>query len=437
MATLAANPAGLELEDFVAAHLASRHRFVETGVTERDPVDVLELDVVWTDYDEGEPCRHPVEVKSGDWGIGDVFKFYGWSRYLQLGSGWYFCRKLPGRVEHDDLNRLCERLDIALLHAHELENVAELLDGKGLPEPIHPWLPELWRYSFWAQRKLQRTLGIAIDQQLCPHTAKHARNYQKLINDATFFEPDVRSRVAVLMDAHWEHPKLALAMAAEIEGKEWCPDTCPTTTTFKNALYYGQHLPVQACLYLEQRARLAILKAAVDYIIARDANALPEKTVKVFGMELDLGQAGLYEAFKSTVARIEGANGFRHYPMLWQTFLWTWGGFILSDRKESEYEELSKESGVPVAEVESALQLWDDLFPIPGGWFASPAGDQRHQLKLMPAALRGIGAYRRLCASKTDDYQNLGLSDNTPGRLGSDHNTAVRLLENEGVELLE
>lgn len=436
MATLAANPAGLELEDFVAAHLASRHRFVETGVTERDPVDVLELDVVWTDYSEDKPCRHPVEVKSGDWGIGDVFKFFGWSKYLELGPGWCFCRRLPGRVEHADLVRLCDRLEISLLHAQDLESVTGLLAGKGLPEPVNPWLPELWRFSFWAQRRLQRSLGLAIDKQLCPNTAKAARNYQKLINDAVFFEPDVRSLVAVLMDAHWEHPKLAQSMAAEIEGTAWDAENCTTTVTFRNALYVGNHFPVQACLYLEQRARLAIMKAAVDYVIARDAHALPKRTVKIFGIEVDMNQSALYEAFKTAIHRNEGAKGFRNYPMLWQTFLWTWGGFILSDRIEFEYEALSNESGVPLDEIDSALGLWDELFPISGGWFTNPAGDDRRQLKLMPASLRGIGAYRRQLAYGVDEYTKLGLSGHTPRRLATDHNTAVSLLEQKDDELL-
>jgi hypothetical protein len=50
MVQLSKDPKGWELEDFVAAHFASRGAYVETGITERRPTDILELDVVWTDY---------------------------------------------------------------------------------------------------------------------------------------------------------------------------------------------------------------------------------------------------------------------------------------------------------------------------------------------------------------------------------------------------
>lgn len=434
MAHLSEDPRGLELEDFVAAHLAARARFVETGVTERDPVDVLELDVVWTDYDAAAVRRHPVEVKSGDWGIGDLFKFYGWSRYLDLGHGWYFTRTLPGRVAADDLTRLAHRLDISLFHVPDLGQVAEQLKGKGLPEPASDVLPELWRYSFWVQRRLLKALASGVAAGICAETGRVSRDYQKLINDAIFFEPDVRARVSVLMDAHWKHPRLAQSVAAEIGGAGVNLADPPPTDTFTGALYHGRCFPVQACLYLEHRARLGILKAAVDYILERDL--LPRRVVKILGFEVDFEQWALYNAFRGVVARLEKANTFRRYPILWQTFLWTWGGFILTDRKDAEYAELSAETGVPTGEMDAALSLWDDLFPMDGGWFVTPTGDTRGQLKLMPAALRGIGAYRRLLRAGVDQYSELGLSNMTPARFASDHNTVVRLLNGGDRELV-
>lgn len=436
MAVLTDDPSGLELEDFVAAHLASRGRFVESGVTERDPVDLLELDVVWTDYESAQAPRHPVEVKSGNWGVGDLFKFYGWSQYLDLGPGWYFTRRLPGRIEFEALERLCERLDIALFHVADLADVAERLKHQGLPDPPIEWLPSLWRYSFWIQRRLLQALGAGIEAEVCPETARVARTYQKLINDAVFFEPDVRSRVSVLMDAHWAHPRLARAVAAETAGIGVNLHDPPATQVFSSALYYGRHFPVQACLYLEQRARLSILKSAVDYIIARAEGVLPQKVVKILGFEVEFEQWALYDAFRRVVQRLEEASGYRRYPLFWQAFLWTWGGFILTDRRDAEYLQLSTETGVPVDEIDTALALWDELFPMDGGWFAQPTGDTRLQLKLMPAALRGIGAYRRLMASEVEEYNELGLSDQTPGRLATDHNTVVRLLDGDNAELI-
>jgi hypothetical protein len=50
LAGLAKDPKGWELEDFVAAHFVSRGCYVETGVKERSPDEILELDLFWTDY---------------------------------------------------------------------------------------------------------------------------------------------------------------------------------------------------------------------------------------------------------------------------------------------------------------------------------------------------------------------------------------------------
>lgn len=436
MATLSDDPTGLELEDFVAAHLAARGRFVETGVTERAPVDILELDVVWTDYDDPKAPRHPVEVKSGDWGLGDLFKFYGWSHYLKLGPGWFFCRRLPSRIDDTSLQRLCDRLGISLCHVENLEFAPELFTGLGLPDPAFDWLPELWRYSYWAQRRLLKSLGCAIDAGVCPNVARQARDYQKLINDGVFFEHDVRARVASLMEAHWKHPRLALSAAAEIDGQGVNLDDPPQTAAFRKALYEGKYFPVQACLYLEHRARLGILKAAVDYLIALRAGKLPRRVIWIFG-DSDRAERQLYQRFLEVVNHLEAHDGFRRYPVFWQTFLWTWGGFILNDRKDAEYQRLSSETGVPQEQVEDALALWDDLFPIERGWFISASSGSCHQLKLMPPAMRGLGAYRRLLLYGVEKYEDLSLPDDTPRRMAVDHNTLVRLLDGNDSDLVQ
>ena len=50
MAELPKDPAGADLEDWVSARFASRGCYVETTIKERNPDEILELDVVWTDY---------------------------------------------------------------------------------------------------------------------------------------------------------------------------------------------------------------------------------------------------------------------------------------------------------------------------------------------------------------------------------------------------
>jgi len=87
-------------------------------------------------------------------------------------------------------------------------------------------------------------------------------------------------------------------------------------------------------------------------------------------------------------------------------FLWGCGGFILEDRWESDYQELSAQTRVPVEQIDHALAIWSILFPIDGGWFAKPVNDSRRQLKLIRHYFNGpvwnnknqlnlIGAQRR------------------------------------------
>jgi hypothetical protein len=321
-------------------------------------------------------------------------------------------------------------MGIRVIHVEDLENVEERFAVLGLPTPAEPSLPKLWRFSFWAQRRLLRSLGVAIEADKCPTSARVAKDYIKLINDAVFFEPDVRTRVATLVEAHLRHRWLGKTAANEIAGSGAIFENPPDCPAFKNALFYGSHFPVQACLYLAHRARLAILKAAVDYVIAKGLGQLSVPAEQIFDPVLDMGDfLLLYQAFLEAVDTLSKAPSFRLYPMFWQVFLWGWGGFILTDRKDVEYQALAGQTGVPVEEIDTALSAFDLLFPIEGSWFAQPDGDSRRLLKLMPAAMRGLGAFSRLARYEKDKYSDLGFSDDTARRMASDHNTGARLLE--------
>src|SRR5687768_16607394 len=117
--------------------------------------------------------------------------------------------------------------------------------------------------------------------------------------------------------------------------------------------------------------------------------------IKIDGKEIPLS-ASPYAAFEQAVNELSALKSFMRLPVFWQTFLWSWGGFILTDRQDIEYERLSHETGVPVGEIPLALSAFDKLFPVTGGWFKQPSGSQRRVLMMMPAAVRGIGAFRRL-----------------------------------------
>jgi|GEM_PF-2901547 len=435
MAELPNDPLGVDLEDQVAAHFVSRGIFVETAVIHRDPKDILELDIVWTDYNSDPLVRRAVEIKSGKWQIGDLFKFYGWAKYLQLPSPVFICKKMPGRLGDKDIERLCDRLGLTLMNAPSVEDLSESLASLGFAEPAEAWLPGVWHFSFWAQRRARKVLGLCIEHETCPATAKVAKDYDKLINDAIFFESDPRSRVQLLFSQHLKHPKLALSMANEIGGMGVDFEHPVQCDGFKNSLYRGDHLPIQACMYLGLRGRLAVLKASIDYYFSREAGNLPEEVVKIFDMELDVGDSKLYGGLKSAIDELSRLNSFVHIPVFWQVFLWGWGGFVLTDRLDAEYAALSKETGVSIDEVPSVLGVFDRLFSGASPWLMQPSGDTRKLLKITPCFVRGIGAFSRLKRYGAENYTELGFSDDTARRMEIDHNVVVKLLEATDEEL--
>lgn len=428
MAELSKDPRGWELEDFIAAHFVSRGCYVETGVKEKNPVEILELDIVWTDYREEPQIRHPVEVKSGDWGLGDVFKFFGWTNYLNLEPGLFVYKVLNLRPDQT-IKHIEERTRIRMLHVTKPEDAEIHFRSLGLPDPSWVDLPKIWQYSFWAQRRLLQSLGKAIGQGVCIESAKSAKEYHQLINNAIFFLPDIQSRIGALLSAHFEHKELAATAAYEIEtGKVVFRDP-PRTKTFQIAYFQGKHFPVQSCLYLAHRARLYVLKAVIDFWTALKRGEIEKTIIKIGEHEIDLTASELTSAISSGMNYLCTAKSFQMFPIFWQVFLWSWGGFLLKDRLDEEYACLSKETGVPVDEIPIALSAFDNLFPIPGGWFREPANDSRKVLILMPAAMRGIGAFRRRLYKGLEHYKDLGYKDETTNRMTEDHNTGARLLD--------
>lgn len=437
MAELAKNPLGWELEDFVSAHIVSRGCYVETGVKERNPDEILELDIVWTDYRDRPYERHPIEIKSGEWGIGDVFKYFGWTRYLDIKPG-VFLHKAPcGRVNPATLRSIEDRTGVTLLHVPKPEDAEDHFNFLIANKPSWERLPEIWRYSFWAQRRLLYSLSEAIRQNICPLSAKAAKEYHYLINDAVFFIPDIRDRVGRLLSVHFEHNRLGASAAYEIETGKTEFNNPFETNTFKCALYQGKHFPVQACLYLAHRARLYILKAIVDFWLARQRGDIKKSTIKIGKALIDSTYGDLTPSMVTAVEELGAAKSFRMFPVFWQVFLWGWGGFLLKDRIEDEFANLEKETGVPESEIPIALGAFDKLFPTNGGWFKEPSGDSRKVLTLMPAAMRGVGAFRRKISLNKENYNDLGYQDATTSRLIEDHNTIARLLDCAQMDLIK
>ena len=78
----------------MAAIYQSSGLFVERDVTQREEVDLLQLDVITTDYDQKHPALQLVEAKSGNWGFADIFKIRGWMGHVDVGASTLITLKL-------------------------------------------------------------------------------------------------------------------------------------------------------------------------------------------------------------------------------------------------------------------------------------------------------------------------------------------------------
>jgi len=432
MAKLPDVPQGKELEDYVAGLLQCASYFVEKNIVERGTAEVLELDMVATCYVGGLPQRLLFEVKSGDWGFSDIFKLLGWKTYMGPGKidrAYFVATGLSADKPIDFFKEKCEQLGIFLLAVNDPGNIEQALrDTRIISNQCNETDHALWRYSLWIERLMVNVVAESRRSEQGKKGPGEVYNYQELVKNGIVLTGDVRERVAALYKAHFDHQWLAKAVAAELDGAMYDANSTPEEGEhWQKALYDCEYPLIQAALYYQHKARLSILKSAVDYACLKRAGALPEqKVIKFLNFEIPIHT--MPPNFHKTVEVIQSIESYENIPALWQTFLWKWGGFFLADKEHDERSKLAEEVGMPLDAVNRALELFDDLFPVDGGWFTEVQGTKI--IKLFPCPFRGIGAAMRLSQVESEDYDSFK-STQYPYchvNLSRWHNSAAKLL---------
>jgi hypothetical protein len=426
----------VELEEYVAALFQAARYFVEKNVVEREPgAEILELDAVATSYELSPPQSVIVEAKSGGWGFADIFKVLGWMTYLQIGQGAFFASKIPDKKDPAFVHKKCLPLGVRFVHLGDFGAALARFAEAGFPKIDDEDRVMVWRLSYWAERNLFERLRAHAKANPTRQGPKAAIEYLHLVNNGVFFTPDIRVRLRELYTAYQSHPKLALGIATELGGGAYDPNAGdPKNPLIREAMQSAKHPLLHIAFYAEHRARLAILKAAVDHECAVEAGKIAIPKLLQPGQPLslklsDLNYWALPESFRHGLDLLKTHAAFRRYPLFWQVFLWGFGGFLLRDRKETEFKWLSEQTGVPVEEVPNALKAFDILFPIPGGeWFVTPGPTHATVLKMMPFWMRGLGAVQRRRRYGVEDYYKLGYKDYTGTDLAHWHNALIDLL---------
>jgi len=198
----------------------------------------------------------------------------------------------------------------------------------------------------------------------------------------------------MLYDAFKSHPRLTLGYAREIDSGTFDPHSRPTkSASCSAALRDGKYPELQACMYFEHRARLTILKAAVDYALGN--HDCPPSLLSDNSTFDGLSCNSLPVSFQEGMSWLRRQPNFHRYATFWQQLLWGWGGFYLQDRQDEEFEWMSTHSGIPADEIPVALKAFDRFFPRSGGWIRTPKCGDLRMLIMFPMVFQGIGAAHR------------------------------------------
>ncbi len=267
----------------------------------------------------------------------------------------------------------------------------------------------VWRYVYTAERGFIAYIQkAAATSQL----ARRAKEYHRVINNEIFFERDAVKRATTLYAAHFDTPDLVKEAATEV-----APAGISFSTVVGAALKSEEYPFVHACMYLKHRGRLALLKAAVDRIVGVDNSPNNYTT---------LAEAFLPPNY-SSACKVLAQHEFVHlYPVFWQVFTMSWGGFILEPIREQEYAGLATQTGIPPTSIGDALDAFDILF---GGVFRTQLMSKITIIKFLPAAIRGLGAFNRLRGLDAPaDYTRVVADSDVAWLLGQWHQAAYKFI---------
>lgn len=398
-------PKEKEYEDYIAAILQSGGYYLERGVINRIKCDVLELDIVTTKYYEDHYERTISEIKSGKWGLSDVFKVKGWMDYLDFKKASFVVQK-PN--EHMDISRqVADVLGVSLVNNENVDN-SELYSAYSISsETIKKDIVDSFRYAYALESEMILLLHAKAKGEQNKEGFKKLEKYLFEINSNSFFEPQPIGRINKLFASYIKHKNITARIATELEN-----GTYPSSgdgvqlneRQFNELFYSADKLSVlHTSLYAELLARIAILKASVeDIIIGTSQDTLEEKLKRFI----------LPENIRSAILALKKEQYSYLYPYFWQVFVYLFGGFILNDKQKEEYELLSTITTIPVNEIPNAFAAFDKLFPLDGGkaWMFNHPTSNIQMMHFFPTPLRGIGAnFRRICyrTGETDSYSNL------------------------------
>lgn len=406
-------------EHYLSALVALSGRFVERSVVKREKEEILELDVVTTNFSSEKIEKAIIEIKGGkNWGLPDIFKVRGWMDYLKMKSAFFIVQDVTEK-NIDFKKRISADLGISLLS--NVQTDPKHLDDKEIEEafgkiefPARDAALCSLRFAFCMEEMM---LGTLLREEREESTKNGFEGYQKLaqyihvIHNVSFFEADPLNRISKIFQIYAKNKNITAGIIHEDElGYPEATDDLTIPNDVFNSLFYQMRdfSPLYISLHAELLNKLLVLKSSVEYIILKKQD--PGKD----GLAALLERLRAYilpENLRSGVTELEKKPHYFLYPFFWQIYVYLFGGFVILSKKEEEYSLLSSITGVPVDEIDDALSAFDLLFPMQDvSWHHQPMRHQLSLLKLFPIPLRGIGSnFRRLVYSNDKQRSFEGL----------------------------
>jgi len=386
--TLESNPIEKDYEDYICAYFQSGGLFVEKSIIHRETEEILELDIILTDFGNENVTRKLVEIKSGNWGFSEIFKVKGWLVYLKMENGLFIIKKPRNSIDY--FKRKADELSIELIDNSDLSKTNECLE-KFLQQPAEEKETETLRFAYLLERKLLKRIKTLKKEFPDNQGFKNLDDYFFKINSGSFFSSSPVRRIKQLFETFIKYKNITAKICNELESGEYDDEVEELSgDCFKSLFYKGENSPLQIALYIEHMARLTILKACTEHLLRNHKETFWEDR---FSESLDY--LSIPQTIKKGLEVLVKEPYFHRYPVFWQFFTYVMGGFILTDLREKEYEYISENTGIPVEEIPNAFDSFNKLFPKPSGWMFTMPRSNIEWHRFFPIPFSGVGANHR------------------------------------------
>lgn len=192
-----------------------------------------------------------------------------------------------------------------------------------------------------------------------------------------------------------EHKNIACVLDNELKGKGVLPaEQC----TLFDDLYEIENpkemacRPVDVALYVQLLNRLLVLKGITEYLLTPKTPATTWVEKLLANLSFNAQNGNVSQAIEA----LKKHPHFYQYSYFYQIFFFVYGGYFMLSRKDEEYKVLSVITGVPVEEIDMALNFWDLLYPTSSSWMTTMNHGGLYYHRFLPSPLRGLGtSYRR------------------------------------------